>query len=500
MSKVEFFKRMDDIGFALTFSDVLLKPRYSDVLPGDVDVSTMFSRRVPLKIPIVSAAMDAVTGETMAIELAKLGGLGVIHRALSPEEQAKAVVRVKLHMNGRIDTPICVHPDDTIGSVLAMRKKQNFSFHTFPVIDGERKLIGLLTRRRFDMSENEDMLVSSAMTTDLVTASEETSLAEAREIMLKRDEKVLPLIDSGGCLAGMFVFSDVKRILSGDAGTHNTDGNGQLIAAAAIGTDDEALERAELLVGKGVDVIVIDTAHADSHDVVETLKELKNHYGDRIDVVAGNISQGSAAKRLVDAGADGIKVGQGPGSICTTRIVTGAGCPQVTAVYKSVSAIEGLGVPVCADGGIEHSGEITIIIGAGAHSVMLGSLLAGTDEAPGAVTEDPSSGQRVKSIRGMGSLGAMQESGGSRGRYRQDGTRTLIPEGIEGSVPSRGALVDLVEQLVGGLRAGMGYVGAANIEELRKEGDFNFLTQAGVRESHPHGVMNIREAPNYRRG
>ncbi|MCP6720232.1 MAG: IMP dehydrogenase [Patescibacteria group bacterium] len=500
MSKAEFFRTMDSIGLALTFGDVLLKPGYSEVLPADVDVSTMFSRHVSLKIPIVSAAMDTVTGDLMAIELAKLGGLGVIHRGLSARDQAKTVVRVKMHMNGRINTPICVRMDDTIGNVLTMREERNFEFHTFPVTDNEGKLIGLLTRRRFEMSEDEDTLVSSAMTTDLVTAPEGTSLAEAYRIMIEQDEKVLPLIDGGDRLAGMCLFSDVKRIMSSDAGTHNVDSNGQLITAAAVGTGDEALERAELLVGKGVDVIVIDTAHGDSKDVFETLKELKSHYGDNVDIVAGNISQGSAAKRLVDAGADGIKVGQGPGSICTTRIVTGVGCPQVKAVYKCVSAIEGLGVPVCADGGIENSGEITIIIGAGAHSVMLGSLLAGTDEAPGTITTDPSSGQRVKYIRGMGSLSAMQESEGSRGRYRQDGTHTLVPEGIEGYVALRGSLADLVKQLVGGLRAGMGYVGAADIKELREKGEFDLLTQAGVKESHPHGVTGISEAPNYRRG
>lgn len=498
MTKAEFFKRMEFLGLALSFDDVRLKTGESKILPVDADLSTIFSRRVPLKIPIVSAAMDTVTEAPMAIELAKLGGLGIIHRAFSPKEQAKAVTRVKLHMNGLIDHPICVRSGDTIESVLKMRKEKSYPFHSFPVINRGGKLVGLLTQRQFDMCEDISVSVSDVMTTELVTSPVGTSLDEAYKIMREQYKKVLPLVDEKDQLMSMYVFSDIKRIVSGDAAVHNVDENGQLLAAAAIGTGDEALKRAELLVDRDVDAIVIDTAHGDSKGVYETLKKLKNKYGERVDVVVGNVSQADSAKRLVEAGADGIKIGQGPGSTCTTRIIAGVGRPQVTAIYECAKSIKESGIPVCADGGIRNSGDITIAIAAGAHSVMLGGLLAGTDPTPGDVMT-MASGQQVKAFRGMGSLGAMLDSAASRERYRQEKTEVtkLVPEGVEGAVPYKGPLSNIINQYMGGLRSGMAYVGAETIEGMREEGNFDRISFAGLTESHPHSMIITQEAPNY---
>ena len=493
---VEFFEEMARRRLAVTFKEVLLKTGYSSVPPDAVSLETRFSRRVPLKIPILSAAMDTVTESRLAIALAKLGGIGVIHRNLDPKDQRREVRRVKFHLSGKIATPVTVKPDMTMAAIEAMRAEHQFKFHSFPVTDDEGKLVGLLTRNDFDFCVDRSQRVAEVMTRTLVTAAPDTSLDAAHRQMLEARKKVLPLVNPDGSLAGMYLLSDLARVKSGSSDMYNMDEQGRLRVAAAVGVGEEALGRVELL-HDYVDVIVIDTAHGDSENVLATLRAIKQKYD--IDVVVGNISEGESAKRLVDAGADGVKVGQGPGSICTTRVVSGTGCPQVTAVFQAVRAIEGSGVPVCADGGIENSGDIPIAIGAGAHSVMLGKLFAGTTEAPGDV--DFTFTPPMKLYRGMGSLSAMAGSKGSRERYRQGdaGKDRLVPEGIEGVVPFVGELAPLVHQLVGGLRKGMGYVGAATIEELREKADFHHNTVVGIQESHPHGVRMIADAPNYQR-
>ncbi|MGC9599393.1 MAG: IMP dehydrogenase [Minisyncoccia bacterium] len=491
----KFFKELEALGLAVTYDEVRLKTDYSDVMPSATVLTSRFSRNVPLKIPITSAAMDTVTESRMAIAMAKLGGLGVIHRGFTPKEQSEEVRRVKFHLSGLIETPITIRENMTFQEVETMRRERGFSFHSFPVVDARGKLAGLITENDFDFSGDGSQKVKSVMTRDLVTAPKGTSIDKAYEIMLKAKKKVLPLVNRGN-LVGMYLFSDLKRIKSGRSGKYNVDSHGRLRVAAAVGVNDDAMERAEALKGFA-DVLVIDTAHGDSKDVIQTIKALKKAY--RVDVVAGNISRGESAKRLVAAGADGVKVGQGPGSICTTRIVAGIGCPQVTATYEVAKALEKTDVPICADGGIENSGDIPIAIGAGAHSVMLGKLLAGTKEAPGEVDfrfETP-----MKRYRGMGSLSAMEESRSSRERYREANTAKdrFVPEGVEGLVPYVGELETVMHQYVGGLQKGMGYVGARTIEELRSNAEFIRISAAGIKESHPHGVRIVRDAPNYRR-
>lgn len=491
-----FFAFMEGLGLAATYDEVRLKTGHSTVPPASVSLETRFSRRVPMKIPVASAAMDTVTESRLAIALAKLGGIGVLHRNLTPSEQKEEARRVKFHLSGMIAKPITVRADMTIEEIERMRSERGFSFHSLPVTDSGDKLIGLLTQNDFDFCDDRSQSASEVMTRDLVTAPPDTCIDDAYQRMRASKKKVLPLVNTDGSLAGMYLFSDLTRIKSGRSDMYNMDAQGRLRVAAAVGVGEEALERVKLL-HDYVDAIVIDTAHGDSESVFETLREIKLTYD--IDVVAGNISEGESARRLVDCGADGVKVGQGPGSICTTRVVSGTGCPQVTAVYNTARALEDTDVPICADGGIENSGDIPIAIGAGAHSVMLGQLLAGTKEAPGEV--DFRFGSPMKQYRGMGSLSAMESSRSSRERYRQGDVSKdkLVPEGIEGVVPYVGELETVMHQYVGGLRIGMGYVGAANISELREKADFHRITAAGVKESHPHGVQMVRDAPNYRR-
>lgn len=482
-------------GLALTFDEVRLRTGYAEVMPDDVNIESKFSRNVNLKIPIVSAAMDTVTESKLAIELAKFGGIGVIHRSLSLEDQAFHVARVKHHLNGLIEKPICVYQDDKVYSVLLKRESSGYTFHSFPVLNRDGKLVGIITGNDFEFCKDNSLNVKDVMSTELLTASEGTSIDEAFDLMCREKKKILPLIKNNGEISGMYVFSDVKRIKTRSAETYNVDNRGQLRVAAAVGTGEEALERVARLYGKNIDVIVIDTAHADSRAVIDTLKEIKKRYS--LDVVVGNISIGESVERLVEAGADGIKVGQGPGSICTTRIIAGIGRPQVSAVYDCAKAIKGYDVPICADGGLTNSGDIPVAIAAGAHSVMMGSMLAGTEEAPGEIIFRE--GRQWKIYRGMGSIGAMESSTSSRERYlqKQSGKSQLIPEGVEGLVPYKGKLGDILFQYVGGLRRGMGYVGAASIEELREKGDFDRITSAGVSESHPHNIRIIKDPPNY---
>ncbi len=481
-------------GLALTFDDVRLRTGYSKVMPDNVNTSSRFSRNVGLKIPLVSAAMDTVTEYGLAIELAKLGGIGVLHRSLSVGDQVFHAARVKHHLNGLIEKPICVYKDERVSSILSRREEKKYTFHSFPVLSREGKLVGVVTGNDFEFCSNTSLRARDIMSTELLSAPEGTTIDEAYDLMRRRKKKMLPLVGKDGEIAGMYVFADVKRIKTRSAETYNVDGRGQLRVAAAVGTGEEALERVARLAEENVDVIVIDTAHGDSKSVIDTLKEIKRNYS--LDVVVGNVSIGESARRLVRAGADGIKVGQGPGSICTTRIIAGVGRPQVSAIYDCARAIKGK-VPICADGGLEWSGDITLAVAAGAHSVMLGSMLAGTEEAPGNIVFVE--GRQWKSYRGMGSIGAMETSKGARERYLQQQTakNKLIPEGVERLVPYKGKLADVVFQYVGGLRKGMGYVGAATIEELREKGDFDRITSAGLSESHPRGVGITKESPNY---
>ena len=498
MGKSQFFGVMTAQGLALSFQDVRLKSGFSEVAPTSVSIESLFSRRVGLKSPIASASMDTLTMSRIAIAMAMSGGIGVIHRNLDPIRQAAEVASVKSHLNAMIAKPVTVRADETIEQIENRRRDKGQNFQSFPVIDHEGRLVGLLTRSDFLMCDDTSLTAAQIMTREVVTAPGGTDISRAHDVMKTHKKKVLPLLNNDGRVVGMYVFSDVKRIRTGSHDSYNTDGMGHLRVGAAIGIGEDALERAILLIREAVDVIVIDTAHGDSKPVYETLKALRQYRDvEKVDIVVGNVSEGKSAMRLADAGADGIKVGQGPGSICTTRIIAGIGCPQVTAIYNCTAAIAGSGVPICADGGIEYSGDIPIAIGAGAHSVMLGKLLAGTDETPGELVTI--GGVPHKSYRGMGSLGAMQDSAASRDRYKETNVDKdrLVPEGVEAVVPYQGPVSGVLHQLVEGLRRGMGYVGAATIEELREKGDFHRISAAGLNESHPHGVLITRDAPNY---
>lgn len=496
MDKHTFFQRMEELGIALTFDDVRLETDYSEVLPDAVSLETKLSRNVPLKIPIVSAAMDTVTEHTMAIALAKAGGLGFIHKKLSPTEQAAQVARVKYHLNGLIEKPICVSEDETLEAIQKKREEKNYTFHSFPVTNREGTLVGILTQNDFDFCPDTKLHARDVMTRNVITAPQGTSLSVAYELMIQHKKKAIPIIDEHHHVTGLYVFGDLKRIKSGISSLYNTDHRGQLRVGAAIGTGPDTPERLERLIAEHVDVVVIDTAHAHTKTVLQTLRNVKQRHP-QLDVVVGNISRDTSTVELIEAGADGIRVGQGPGSICTTRVVAGIGCPQVTAVYRCATAAEKHGVPVMADGGLTYSGDITIALAAGATSVMLGSMLAGTREAPGDVIYYK--GRQWKLYRGMGSLGAMLESRAAQERYNQqsDSPKKLVPEGVEGLIPYKGDLHDTLFQYLGGLRSGMGYIGARTIHELQYKAQFFRMTQAGQKESHPHDIHVIREAPNY---
>ncbi len=495
MKKDPFFEKMANLGLALTYDDVRLRSGYSETDPRDVLIESFFSKNIPLHCPIVSAPMDTVTESKMAIAMAKLGGLGIIHKGLTPEIQSNHVKKVKLHLNGLIEKPITVKADDIVGAIEERQQNKDYGFHSFPVVDEGGKLIGLISRNDFDLNNDKSLRARDIMTVlaELITAPVNTSLEEAYSILKQARKKILPLINDKTELTGLYVFSDVNRLLTDSSSLYNVDKSGHLRVGAAVGTGNAEIERASLLVRAGVDVLVIDTAHGDSKNVYETLKTLKQSHP-KVDIVVGNVSEGESAKRLVDAGADGIKIGQGPGSICTTRIIAGIGCPQVTAVYNCAKAVRGSGVPVCADGGIKNSGDITIALGLGAHSVMLGRVLAGTTETPGEIRLTAQG--RMKIYRGMGSLGAMQSSRTARERYRQgeDDIKKLVPEGIESVVSYQGDLANVLFKQIGGLRSGMGYVGAKTIAELQEKADFHRLSGAGMIESHPHDVTIIDSA------
>ena len=495
----EFFAKMDESYLAITFADVKLKSGHSKVMPDDVKVNSYFSKNVPLKVPIVSAAMDTVTESKLAIGMASFGGIGVIHKALTIEQQAEEVKKVKTYMNGLILSPFTVSMDTNMSFVKDMIENEELNFSTFPVVDDSNKLLGILTRTDIEFCDDLKMKVTEYMNKEILTGSSDVDLEESYEIMKKGRKKFLPLIDSEGKLAGIYTLSDVKRLLHSEKSDCNIDKNGQLRVAAAIGIKD--YDRAKALIDAGVDALVIDTAHGDTEAMIETIKYLKSMKGRKVDVVAGNISEPTGIKALIEAGADAIKVGQGPGSICTTRIIAGIGAPQLTAVYKCVTEAQKQGnkVPIIADGGIQYSGDIPMAIGVGASSVMLGSLLAGTDESPGMVVLVE--GNQYKTYRGMGSVTAMQNSAASRERYGQNDNvkSSIVPEGIEGLIAHRGKLFDVLTQYKVGLQRGMGYVGAADIAELKLKAKFHRLTQSAVQESHPHDIVSIKEAPNYKK-
>ena len=481
-------------GEALTFDDVLLVPAYSEVLPRDVSLATRLTRDIDLRIPILSAAMDTVTEGRLAIALAQQGGLGVMHKNLGPEQQAAEVRMVKKYESGVVKDPITVTQETSIREVLALTRAHNIS--GVPVVDGER-LTGIVTSRDLRFETRHDNPVKSIMTPrdKLVTVTEGTGRDEVVALLHRhRIEKVL-VVNERFQLRGLITVKDIQKAQQFPNACK--DGRGRLRVGAAVGTGPGTGERVKALVQAQADVIVVDTAHGHSRGVLDTVRWIKRHYPE-VQVIGGNIATGEAAKALVEAGVDAVKVGIGPGSICTTRIVTGIGVPQVTAVSEIAAALGGSGVPVISDGGIRYSGDVAKAIAAGAHAVMIGSLFAGTEEAPGEV--ELYQGRSYKSYRGMGSLSAMQQQHGSADRYFQesDEIEKLVPEGIEGRVPYKGSLSAIINQLLGGVRAAMGYTGCATLEDLRTKARFVRVTYAGMRESHVHDVAITKEAPNYR--
>ncbi|NDP20173.1 MAG: IMP dehydrogenase [Paludibacter sp.] len=478
----------------LTFDDVLLIPAFSDVLPRNVDLTTRFSRRIELKIPIVSAAMDTVTESKMAIAIAREGGIGVIHKNMPIADQAKQVEIVKRAENGMISNPITILKGATVGNALALMAE--YKIGGIPVVDESGYLVGIVTNRDLRFQRDMSKEIDDVMTKEnLITTSTTTDLEAAADILQQYKIEKLPVVDSDNKLVGLLTYKDITK--AKDKPMASKDERGRLRVAAGVGVTGDVFERIDALVAAGVDAIVIDTAHGHSVGVIETLKEAKKRYP-QIDMVVGNIATAEAAIDLVAAGADAVKVGIGPGSICTTRIIAGVGMPQLSAIYEVAKALEGTGVPVIADGGIRYSGDIVKGLAAGGYTIMAGSLFAGVEESPGETIIF--NGRKFKSYRGMGSLEAMEK--GSKDRYFQDGEadmKKLVPEGIAARVPFKGSLYEVVFQMIGGLRAGMGYCGSHTIKELHKA-KFTRITNAGVAESHPHDVSITSEAPNYSRG
>jgi len=480
------------IGQALTYDDVLLVPSYSEILPRDVSITSLFSRNIPLNIPIVSAAMDTVTESQMAIAIAREGGIGVLHKNMTINEQSTKVRTVKRSESGMILDPVTLSMNSKVYD--AKEKMSLYKIGGIPIIKENGLLIGIVTNRDLRFERDNTRLISEVMTSkNIITVKKGTSLDEAEVILQKHKIEKLPVLDDEGKLVGLITFRDINKHSTKPIA--NKDKYGRLRVAAAVGITSDVLDRANALVESSVDAIVIDTAHAHTRNVSEVLKKLKDNFSD-IDVIVGNIATGDAAKYLVDLGADAVKVGIGPGSICTTRIIAGVGYPQLSAVLEVYNAIRGSGVPIIADGGIRYTGDIPKAIAAGADSVMLGSLLAGTKESPGeTIIYD---GRKFKSYRGMGSIEAMDK--GSKDRYFQDiedDIKKLVPEGIVARVPYKGDLDESIHQFIGGLKAGMGYCGSKSISLLKENGKFVQITSSGMRESHPHNVKITKEAPNY---
>lgn len=477
----------------LTFDDVLLVPAFSEVLPREVNLSTMFTRNIRLNTPIVSAAMDTVTEEDLAIAIAREGGIGIIHKNMSVEKQASQVKKVKRAENVMIFDPITISATATVAEAVSLMNE--YKIGGIPVVDDDCILKGIVTNRDLRFENKPSKKIADVMTKNLITTNHQTNLEAAAKILQKHKIEKLPMIDENGKLIGLITYKDITK--TKDRPESCKDEKGRLRVAAAVGIAADTIERVDALVNASVDAIAIDTAHAHSKGVIKVMKEIKKRYPD-LDLIAGNIGTADAARMLVAEGADAVKVGIGPGSICTTRVVAGVGIPQLSAIYDISKALEGTGVPVIADGGIRYSGDIVKAIAAGADSIMAGSLFAGVEESPGDTILY--NGRKFKSYRGMGSTGAMQQ--GSRDRYFQDvedDIKKLVPEGIEARVPFKGNLSEVIYQMKGGLRSGMGYLGAKDIDTLKKEGRFVRITHSGIIESHPHDVTITREAPNYSR-
>lgn len=477
----------------LTYDDVLLLPAYSEVLPREVELSTRFSRNIELKVPFVTAAMDTVTEAPMAIAVAREGGIGVIHKNMSIEEQARQVAIVKRAENGMIYDPVTIKRGSTVGDALNIMAEYHIG--GIPVVDDKNCLVGIVTNRDLRFQRDMSKKIDEVMTSEhLIVTYQQTDLDSASEILMKHKIEKLPVVDDENHLIGLITYKDITK--AKDKPMACKDSKGRLRVAAGVGVTADTFQRMEALVKAGVDAIVIDTAHGHSKGVIDKVREAKKAFPD-VDIVVGNVATGEAAKMLVEAGADAVKVGIGPGSICTTRVVAGVGVPQLSAVYDVAKALEGTGVPLIADGGLRYSGDVVKAIAAGGYSVMIGSLVAGTEEAPGETILY--NGRKFKAYRGMGSLEAMEK--GSADRYFQGGvaeTKKLVPEGIAGRVPYKGTVQEVIYQLIGGLRSGMGYCGAASIEKLH-DAKFVRITNAGVLESHPHEVIITSEAPNYSR-
>ncbi len=480
------------LGEALTFDDVLLVPAYSEILPREVDISSQFTSRIRLRAPIVSAAMDTVTEERLAIAIARQGGIGIIHKNMSIEQQAEQVRRVKRSESGMILDPVTLHGEATVGDALAMMRHHRIG--GIPIIDKDGKLIGILTNRDLRFERENRRLVKDVMTTrNLITAPVGTDLDQAKDILQQHKIEKLPVVDVERHLVGLITYKDLMKLE--DYPNSCKDSFGRLVCGAAVGVTADMMERVAALVHVGVDAICIDTAHGHSKGVLLAVKEVKKTYPS-LQVVGGNVATGAAAKALADAGADAVKVGVGPGSICTTRIVAGVGVPQLTAIFEAAKALKGSGVPIIGDGGIRYSGDIVKALAAGASTIMAGGLFAGVEEAPGETVLFE--GRKFKVYRGMGSLGAMGQ--GSKDRYFQDvedDIKKLVPEGIEGRVPFKGSVEEVMIQYLGGLRAGMGYCGANTVEQLQDTAQFVKISASGMKESHPHNVAITKEAPNY---
>lgn len=477
----------------LTYDDVLLVPAYSEVLPRDVNVTSKFSRNISINLPVVSAAMDTVTDSKMAIAIARDGGIGVIHKNMSIEEQAKHVKIVKRAENGMISNPVTLPLDSIVADALELMRE--YKIGGIPVIDKSKKLAGIVTNRDLRFERRLVRPISEVMTRDVVSIREFTNFETAAEILQEHKIEKLPVVDDNGTLVGLITYKDILKLKSSPWSCK--DSSGRLRVAAAVSTVANTMERVEALVEAGVDAVVIDTAHAHSFGVMSIVREIKKEFGDKIDIVVGNVATAEGAKYLANLGIDAIKVGIGPGSICTTRIIAGIGVPQLTAIMDVSEALRGSGIPIIADGGIRYTGDIVKALAAGANSIMAGSLFAGVDEAPGeTIIYD---GRKYKSYRGMGSVEAMQN--GSKDRYFQDmedDVKKFVPEGIVGRVPYKGTLSEVLYQMMGGLKAGMGYTGSKDIETLQKA-NFIKITSAGMAESHPHDITITREAPNYSR-
>ena len=477
------------VGEGLTFDDVLLVPAESDVLPADVDLTTQLTKKIKLNVPVMSAAMDTVTEYRMAIAIAREGGIGVIHKNMSIDTQAEQVDMVKRSENGVITNPFFLKSGHTLGDADALMGK--FRISGVPIVDDEGHLIGIITNRDMKFETDMSRRIEEVMTHDkLITGLEGTTLDEAKAILQKNRIEKLPIVDKDYKLKGLITIKDIEKVLKYPHSAK--DSAGRLLCAAAIGITKDVLDRSAALIDAGVDVLVLDSAHGHSANIMNCVRKVKERFPD-IQLIAGNVATAEATEALIKAGADCVKVGIGPGSICTTRVVAGIGVPQVSAVLQCAEMGDKYGIPVIADGGIKYSGDIVKAIAAGAKVVMMGSMLAGCEEAPGDM--EVYQGRQFKVYRGMGSLGAMQK--GSKDRYFQTNNKKLVPEGVEGRVPFRGAVSETIYQMMGGLRSGMGYCGAHNIEELRTNSKFVRITSAGLKESHPHDIYITKEAPNY---